>query len=131
METQQKGQFVVAVVDDERALREALESLLKSAGYQIRTYSSAEEFLRYELFEDVACLVLDLRLQGIDGLALQQRMSEKRMRVPIVMITAKSDTRGQLQSQALHSGAVAFLHKPFGDEELLNAVKRACERHRQ
>jgi len=131
METQQKEQFVVAVVDDERALREALESLLKSAGYQIRTYSSAEEFLRYELFEDVACLVLDLRLQGIDGLALQQRMSEKRMRVPIVIITAKSDPRGQLQSQALHSGAVAFLHKPFGDEELLNAVKRACERHRQ
>jgi FixJ family two-component response regulator len=130
METQ-KAQFVVAVVDDERALREALESLLKSAGYQIRAYSSAEEFLRYELFEDVACLVLDVRLQGIDGLALQRRMSERRMRVPIVFITAQLDSHGQLQSQALHSGAVAFLHKPFGDEELINAVKRACERHRK
>jgi FixJ family two-component response regulator len=126
----QGAQLLVAVVDDERALREALESLFKSAGYEIRAYSSAEEFLRYELFEDVACLVLDVRLQGIDGLALQQRMSEKKMRVPIVFITAQPDSHGQVQSQALHSGAVAFLHKPFGDEELLNAVKRACEHHR-
>jgi FixJ family two-component response regulator len=130
METQ-AGQSVVAVVDDERALREALESLLRSAGYRIRTYSSAEEFLRYELFDDVACVVLDVRLRGINGLALQQRMSEKRMRVPIVFMTGHIDARGQLRSQALHCGAAAFLNKPFADQELLDAVKSACERRQE
>jgi len=130
MESQDKP-LVVAVVDDEIALREALESLLRSAGYRIRAHSSAEEFLRYEALEDVACLVLDLRLQGISGLALQERMSAMRLHVPIVFITAQSDAHGQLRSRALDRGAVAFLHKPFGDEQLLEAVRSACAHHGQ
>jgi FixJ family two-component response regulator len=123
--------LVVAILDDDAALREALESLLRSAGYAIRGYASAEEFLQAGRLEEIGCLVLDVRLQGMGGIELQRQLLESNVHVPTVFITAQEDLHGRLRSQALHFDAVALLHKPLSGEELLRAVRTGFRRYRK
>jgi FixJ family two-component response regulator len=125
METQGK-QPLIAVVDDDAAVREAVESVLKSIGYGIRAFASAEEFLRAWQPKQLGCLVLDVHLQGMSGMELQQQLAANDAHIPIVFVTAQEDRENRLRAQALHSGAVAFLRKPFAEEELLTAVRNAC-----
>jgi FixJ family two-component response regulator len=122
--------IVVAVVDDEEAVREATESLLRSAGFGAETYASAEDFLRSRRHAVVGCLVVDIALPGMTGLELQRYLTASGSRVPIVFITAHDDSDGRMQAQALQAGAIAFLHKPFGDDDLLNAVQVAVGREK-
>ena len=110
--TSERLQHFVAVVDDEGALREATESLLRSAGYAARGFSSAEEFLCSRYRDDAGCLVLDIRLPGISGIELQKRLLGS---VHIVFISGADDSDGRMQAQALRRGAIAFLRKPFSD----------------
>jgi FixJ family two-component response regulator len=116
---------VVVVVDDEKSIREAAESLLKSAGYRAESFASAEDLLSAGRVHACDCLVLDLVLPGMNGLQLQQRLRKLGVRVPIIFITATADIQGRQRKQALRSGAVAFLHKPFAGQDLLDAVQAA------
>jgi len=118
----------VLVVDDDPQIREALSSLLRSTGLQALTFSSAAEFLRAETPESACCLILDLQLPGISGLELQQKLAETHA-PPIIFISGHGDIR--MAVQAIKSGAIEFLSKPFDDRELLNAIDVAIAQDRR
>jgi FixJ family two-component response regulator len=117
-----EAKHLIAVVDDERLMREAIENLLRSAGFSAEGFASAEDFLRASSFAATSCVVLDMQLPGMSGLELQQRMCELGIRAPIVFVSA---TDGHLREQGLRAGVLAFLGKPFVGEELLAAVRSA------
>jgi FixJ family two-component response regulator len=116
---------VVAIVDDDDAVRVALEGLLKSAGLTARAFESAETFIESGQQSQVACLIADIRMPGMSGLELQAKLNAEHCRIPIIFITAHGDA--QMRMQALRSGAVEFLAKPFNDEALLDTVRAALE----
>ena len=115
---------LIAVVDDEAALRQAIRSVLRSAGFSAECFASPAELLRSDSVKRAACLILDVHLPGMSGLELQQLMVAQGWRIPIVFITGQDDANGSLQAQALQAGAVAFLRKPFHEEDLLQALKQ-------
>jgi FixJ family two-component response regulator len=116
---------LVAVVDDDAAVRVALEEMLRSAGLAARAFESAEEFLQSGQQSEVGCLIADIRMPGMSGLELQAKLNADHCRIPIVFITAHGDA--QMRMQALRAGAVEFLSKPFNDEALLETVRAALE----
>ncbi len=117
----------VFVVDDDSSLRKALSRLLKSEGYDVETFSSAQEFLHADpRCEGPACLVLDVKMPGLNGLDLQQELCKREYAIPIVFITGHGDI--PMGVKAMKKGAIDFLTKPFDDKGLLNAVKRALRR---
>jgi FixJ family two-component response regulator len=116
---------LVAIVDDDDAVRIALEGLLRSAGLTARAFESAENFLESGQQLQTACLITDIRMPGMSGLELQAKLNADRCRIPIVFITAHGDS--QMRMQALRAGAVEFLAKPFNDEALLETVRVALE----
>lgn len=113
----------ISVVDDDESVRESLESFLKSVGFKVTTFESAEEYLESTEAEPPQCLVLDVRLGGMSGPDLQRRLIATRRTVPIVFITAHGDEL--LRARVLSDGAVGCLSKPFSEEELLASVERA------
>jgi FixJ family two-component response regulator len=115
----------VAIVDDDARMREALIDLLDESGFAARAFASGEEFLASEHQHECSCLIADIRLTGMTGLDLQSRLNAEQLRFPIIFITAHGDER--LRLQALQSGAVAFLAKPFDHEVLLDAVRAVLE----
>ena len=120
------AQPVVAVVDDDVSLRKALSRLLSTAGYAVETFTSAVEFLGRS-FPPPACVVLDIRMPGMTGFALQQDLAAMYPRLPIVMITGHGSEA--IRQRALDAGAVAVLDKPFSDQALLDALSDALARH--
>jgi len=118
----------VFVVDDDASVREALGSLIRSAGMKVETFASAQEFLARPPVDAPGCLVLDVRLPGLSGLDLQSRMAEINLELPIVFITGHGDIPTTVR--AMKAGAQEFLTKPFRDQDLLEAVAQAIERHR-
>jgi FixJ family two-component response regulator len=116
---------VVAIVDDDAAVRVALEGLLRSAGLSARAFDSAETFIESGQQFQAGCLIADIRMPGMSGLELQGKLNAENCRIPIVFITAHGDT--QMRMQALRAGAVEFLAKPFNDEVLLETVRAALE----
>jgi FixJ family two-component response regulator len=123
-----QSKAVIAIVDDDLSAREGLESLLRSEGWRVETFASAQEFLACRGTEAPSCLVLDLQLPGLSGLDLQQRMSEVELDVPIVFLTGHGNIPASVQ--AMKAGAVEFLTKPFDEQDLLRAVHEAIERDR-
>jgi FixJ family two-component response regulator len=113
---------VVATVDDDRRVRESVQSILESAGYDAITFESGETFLDSGALSRVACVVADVRLPGIDGLELQRRVRRDRPSMPIIFITAHDDD--DIRRRALRDGAVAFMVKPFDGGELLEHIAR-------
>src|SRR5271163_2828644 len=116
---------LVAIVDDDELMRDALRGLLKAAGLPAQDFASAEEFLSSGQQHQTACLITDIRMPGISGLELQTRLNAERCRIPTIFITAHGDA--QMRMQALRAGAVEFLAKPFDDEALLKTVRAALE----
>ena len=116
---------LVAVVDDEPAICDSLEMLLRAAGYDVRTFLAAEALLREPLMA-FACAIVDLRLRGMSGLELQAELSRRKTPLPIIVITAHGDEKMRLQ--AMRGGSVKFLTKPFDGETLLEAVRVALQR---
>ena len=116
---------VVAIVDDDAAVRVALEGLLRSAGLSARAFNSAETFIESGQQFQVSCLIADIRMPGMSGLELQAKLNAEHCRLPIIFITAHGDA--QMRMQALRAGAVEFLAKPFNDEALLETVGAALE----
>ena len=114
---------VIAIVDDDEPLREALGSVMKAAGFSIHTFSSAEEFLNLPHRETTACLILDVRLPGMSGIELQRRLLAENSRIPIVFISGHGDA--PLREVAITAGAVEFLSKPVRSDALLKAIGSA------
>jgi FixJ family two-component response regulator len=114
---------LIAVVDDDAAIREAVQSLLHSMGFRAAAFASAQDFLQSGRLPDMACLIVDVRMPRMSGLALQQQLTTAQCPIPIIFITAHGDT--ETRTRALRAGAVAFLDKPFSDEALLRAVQAA------
>ena len=119
---------MVFVVDDDISVRESLELLIQNEGWQPKTFESAQEFLDYRRALIPSCLVLDLSLPGLNGLELQKRVAVERPEIPIIFITGHGDIPKTVE--AMKGGAVEFLTKPFNDEVLLTAIRRALERSR-
>ncbi len=123
-----QGPPVVFVVDDDTAVRESLDSLIRSVGLRVETFSSAQEFLRHKLPNAPACLVLDIRMPGRSGLDLQHELAAEERTTPIIFITGHGDI--PMSVRAMKAGAVEFLTKPFRDRDLLEAIHQAIERDR-
>jgi FixJ family two-component response regulator len=122
------GSPLIAVVEDDGSFRRAIRRLLKISGWRVEVFASAEDFLHSAHLRGTACLILDVRLPGMSGLELQQRLAELNYHIPIIFITAHADD--DARSAAIQAGAVDFLHKPFREEALLRAVGSALERPR-
>ena len=113
----------ISIVDDDESVREALKSLLRSVGFETEAFASAEDFLNSGHLPSTACLILDVRMPGMSGVELQDRLTASYDGVPIIFISAHADE--EARTRALESGAVDFLQKPFSDEALLNAIDAA------
>ena len=118
---------IVFVVDDDVSVRESLELLIRTAGWQPATFASAQDFLSYPRAAVPSCLVLDVTLPGLNGLELQQQIAD-RTEMPIIFITGHGDV--PMSVRAMKAGAVEFLTKPFTDDVLLTAIDSAIERSR-
>ena len=123
-----EAQAIVFVIDDDEAMREALQSLIRSVGLRVATFASAREFLTSHRPDAPACLVLDVRLPGLSGLDLQRELSAAEIHLPIIFITGHGDI--PMMVQAMKAGAVEFLPKPFRDQDLLDAIQQALARDR-
>ena len=128
MPQSRESDAVIAIVDDDPSVRQGLSSLIRSAGLQVETFASAQEFLARPGAEVPSCLVLDVRLPGLSGLDLQKRMAELNLEIPIVFITGHGDI--PMSVQAMKAGALEFLTKPFDDRDLLDAIRQAIKRDR-
>ncbi len=120
---------VVYIVDDDRAIRDSTIIMLTTAGYTVKAFASAEEFLREWVPEEVACLILDVRMPGLSGLGLQDRLNETQASVPIIFVSGHGDV--PVSVRAIKGGALDFLEKPFSREKLLLRVAEALEQASQ
>ena len=119
------GDPIVFVVDDDPSMREALADLIASVGLSVEAFKSAPEFLERRRPDAPACLVLDVRLQGLSGLDLQRELLRTEAPIPIIFITGHGDI--PMSVRAMKEGAVEFLPKPFRDQDLLDAIQHAIE----
>ena len=119
---------VVFVIDDDPSMRGAIKRLLEAVGFRVETFGSGQDFLKNELPDAPACMVLDVRLPGSSGLDLQREMTERGINIPIIFITGHGDI--PMSVQAMKAGAVEFLTKPFRDQDLLDAISQAIKRDR-
>jgi FixJ family two-component response regulator len=119
---------MVFIIDDDSSVRISIEGLLRSVGLRSESFGTAEEFLDRARGDGPSCLILDVRLPGLSGLDFQRRLTNEGVRIPIIFITAHGDI--PMSVQAMKSGAVEFLPKPFHEQDLLDAVQQALERDR-
>ena len=116
---------LVAIVDDDESVRDAVGSLFRSMGFQAEPFAGGREFLGSPKLRAFRCLILDVQMPGMDGLELQQRLAAASFPIPIIFITAYNDEN--VRTRAMRGGALSFLTKPFSDDALLGAVKSAIE----
>jgi FixJ family two-component response regulator len=116
---------LISVVDDDTSVRESLQCLIRSFGFAVEAFASAEEFLKSGHLRDTRCLILDVRMPGMNGIELQRRLAAVHCDIPVIFITAHGDEAAR--SQALRDGAVCYLLKPFTEEALLNAIHVALK----
>lgn len=119
---------IVFVVDDDPSVREGLDSLFRSIKLAVQTFGTAEEFLRFKRPDAPGCIVLDVRLPGLNGLDFQDELVESNVDLPVVFITGHGDVT--MSVRAIKAGAVDFLMKPFRHQDLIDAIYSAIERHR-
>ena len=118
----------IGVVDDDPSVRRALDRLLRSVGYRVQLFESVRQFLLTGDFQAIACLVLDVRMPGPNGLELQRLLTEAGRHIPIIFITGDGDVATAVR--AMKAGAVDFLSKPLDEQELFNAISQALARRR-
>jgi|SRR6476660_4880563 len=114
---------MISIVDDDQAVREAIQKLVRSMGYDVCTFASAEEFFESSRMHDASCVITDVHMPGLNGIEFQDRLLAKGNRVPIIFITAYPEE--SLRIRAMKSGAVCFMSKPFSDEALVGCIDRA------
>ena len=120
---------VIFIIDDDPSVRRSLERLVKSVGLKAKSFDSAAQFLQSGHIEETGCLVLDVRMPKISGLALQDKLAKAGILLPIIFISGHGTV--PMSVRAMKAGAVDFLQKPFDEQELLDAVYRAIDRCRQ
>lgn len=118
-----ENQAVIYIVDDDVSVLRSLKRLVKSAGFAVETFTSAENFLQTGHRREKGCLILDIQLPGINGLDLQEKLAAAHCKIPIIFITAQADTASH--ARALAAGAVAFFSKPVDTQVLLDAINAA------
>lgn len=118
----------VFVIDDDALVRAAIQGMLKSVGLHSETFATPQEFLRSKRSDVPSCLVLDVRLPGVNGLDFQRELADEGIRIPIIFITGHGDI--PMTVRAMKSGAIEFLTKPFRDQDLLDAINQALDRDR-
>ena len=118
---------LISVVDDDDSVRESLESLLRSVGFAVKVFASAEAFLNSDHLRDTDCLILDVRMPGMNGIELHRHLAASHCEMPVIFITAHGSDE-EVRTRALRGGAVDYLVKPFSEETLLNAVHAALSR---
>lgn len=123
-----KERPVVFIIDDDPAVREALEDLLRSVGIEVVSFASAPDFLDSKRADTPGCIVLDVRLPGLSGLELQRKLIEAGIHLPIIFISGHGDIA--MSVRAIKSGAIEFLTKPLRHQELLDAIQAGIERDR-
>jgi FixJ family two-component response regulator len=123
-----KERPVVFVVDDNASVRDALDSLIRSAGLRVETFTRGQDFLRHSRPDVPACVVLDVRLPDRNGLEIQRELESSACSLPVIFITGHGDI--PMSVRAMKAGAVEFLTKPFRDQDLLDAIHTALERDR-
>ena len=111
---------LISIVDDDESVREALKSLIVSVGFRAEPFRSGEEFLNSPYVSETACLIADVRMSGMSGLDLQDRLNAAHSSIPVVFISAHDDQ--EARARGLRGGAVAFLQKPFSEDSLLGAI---------
>ena len=116
---------MIAIVDDDEAVRDATKTLVRSLGYHASTFGSADEFLKSEQVHDTSCLITDLHMPGLSGLDLQDRLIARGHRIPIIFITGYPDEN--VRARAMKAGAVAFLSKPVNPDHLLAYLGKALK----
>jgi FixJ family two-component response regulator len=116
---------LLAIVDDDESVRDAVGSLFRSMGFRTEPFAGAEEFLGAPNLHEFSCLILDVQMRGMDGLELQLRLAAASHPIPIIFVTAYGDEN--TRARALRGGAVSFLTKPFSEDALLGAVQSAIE----
>ncbi len=116
---------LVAIVDDDELFRRSVERLIGSAGFSVETFGSAEDFLEHGNLDATACVILDMRLPGLNGFELQRQLITRPRRIPIVFVSAHEDPI--VRVNALRAGAIAYLKKPFDNSTLLDALHRALK----
>ncbi|HEX7910507.1 MAG TPA: response regulator [Paraburkholderia sp.] len=116
----------VCIVDDDASVRSGVGNLLKAVGYTAVTFASGEEFLASPVVDDALCVLLDLKMQGMQGLEVQRRLNAEHRSIPVVFMSAHGDDDSV--QRALHHGAVSFLRKPFAEELLLDSIGLAIAR---
>ncbi len=116
----------IFIVDDDAAVRDALKLLLRSVGQAVETYASGQEFLESYAEDRPGCLVLDIRMPGMSGLELQQKLNERHCILPIIFITGHGDV--PMAVEAMQAGAVDFIQKPFRDQDLIDRINQALEK---
>jgi len=117
---------VVFVIDDDESVCRSLRRLIKSMEYNVRTFNSAEDFLNQGCQNVPGCLILDVRMPGMDGLKLQKRLIDSGSKMPIIFMSAHEDS--STREQGLNAGAIAFLQKPFDDHILIEKINSALSR---
>ena len=129
MQEPQESDALVAIVDDDPSVRRGLQRLIRSAGWKVETFASAQEFLDRPPAVSPSCLVLDLQLPGLSGLDLQQRMADLGLDIPVVFLTGQGNIPASVK--AMKAGAIEFLTKPVDEQNLLKAIEEAIERDRR
>ena len=119
----------ILIVDDDADVRDSLRALLESAGFQVRDFDSAKAVLAHTALGQGACLIADIRMPDMDGLALQEELLNRRVALPVIIVTGHGDI--PLAVRAMKAGAVDFIEKPFDDELLLQSIQRALERGKE
>ena len=114
---------LISVVDDDTSVCESLRCLIRSCGFAVEAFASAEEFLKSDYLRKTRCLILDVRMPGMNGLELQRRLASSHREIPVIFITAQGGEAAR--GQALRDGAVDYLLKPFSEEALLKAIHAA------
>jgi len=117
---------IISVVDDDASVRKTTKLLIESFGYRAVVFESAETFLKSGQLNDTSCLVVDLQMQGMNGLQLQSHLVSEGCSIPIIFITAYGNNESR--RQAMQGGAIAFLDKPFRDEQLLKDIRSALKK---
>ena len=116
---------MISIVDDDDAVRNATRTLIRSLGYHVATFASAEEFLKSEQLHQTDCLISDVQMPGLSGIELQERLNANGHRIPMIFITAFPDDH--VRDRAMRAGAVSFLSKPFNDANLIVCIDRALK----
>ncbi len=117
---------VISIVDDDESMREATSALVRSLGFSVATFASAEDFLESDHVDDTSCLITDVQMPGLSGVELQSRLIADGRDMPVIGVTAYPEE--SIRTRMLEAGAVGFLSKPFNDERLIDCLATALKR---